>query len=305
MACGRAHRKKAEISPATEVATSKPVSGLVGFIDSAIEVVDLEYINTYFTLLSKASKEGKDIGMYLLRLILECSSIAIASGLEWIKLSRVMDSVGMPTLMDRPAEGKSKGRKKRRLIPEWTSRRRSQDDRPGAKTLPFMWKANKAKEGGKIRSCSYSRSTITEVCLEYRYNYLIRNSELIFIEKLNELYYVISYWDNPGNYCWKGDPSERWNPPRISAIQLAAAITASARIYMYPFISREDCYYTDTDSVVLGQPLPEEWISSSTLEKERLALPIQEDENRLGPTKKGMLAGPRSLRKTLSRNGRM
>lgn len=114
------------------------------------------------------------------------------------------------------------------------------------------------------------RSTITEVCLEYRYNYLIRNSELIFIEKLNELYYVISYWDNPGNNCWKGDPSERWNPPRISAIQLAAAITASARIYMYPFISREDCYYTDTDSVVLGQPLPEEWISSSTLGKFKL-----------------------------------
>ncbi|KAL0386792.1 UNVERIFIED_CONTAM: DNA polymerase [Sesamum latifolium] len=52
---------------------------------------------------------------------------------------------------------------------------------------------------------------------------------------------------------------------RGSAIQLAAAITASARIYMYPFISREDCYYTDTDSVVLGQPLPEEWIYSSTL----------------------------------------
>lgn len=27
----------------------------------------------YFTLLSKASKEGKDIGMYLVRLILECN----------------------------------------------------------------------------------------------------------------------------------------------------------------------------------------------------------------------------------------
>lgn len=40
----RAHRKKAEISPATEVATSKPVSGPVGFVDSAIEVVDLEPI---------------------------------------------------------------------------------------------------------------------------------------------------------------------------------------------------------------------------------------------------------------------
>ncbi|KAL0315280.1 UNVERIFIED_CONTAM: DNA polymerase [Sesamum calycinum] len=64
-----------------------------------------------------------------------------------------------------------------------------------------------------------------------------------------------------------GRPVGTVEPPRISAIQLAAAITASARIYMYPFISREDCYYTDTDSVVLGQPLPEEWISSSTLEE--------------------------------------
>lgn len=50
-----------------------------------------------------------------------------------------------------------------------------------------------------------------------------------------------------------------------SAVQLAAAITASARIYMYPYISRDDCYYTDTDSVVLSQPLPEERISSSVL----------------------------------------
>jgi len=37
-----------------------------------------------------------------------------------------------------------------------------------------------------------------------------------------------------------------------SAVRISAAITASARIYMYPFISREDCYYTDTDSVILG-----------------------------------------------------
>lgn len=37
-------QKRAEISPAAEVATSKPVSGPVGFVDSAIEVVDLEPI---------------------------------------------------------------------------------------------------------------------------------------------------------------------------------------------------------------------------------------------------------------------
>lgn len=30
---------------------------------------------------------------------------------------------------------------------------------------------------------------------------------------------------------------------------------------MYQYISRPDCYYTDTDSVVLGSPLPEDWIS--------------------------------------------
>ncbi|KAL0287882.1 UNVERIFIED_CONTAM: hypothetical protein Scaly_2751900 [Sesamum calycinum] len=42
------HHKKerAEISPAAEVATSKPVSGPVGFVDSAIEVVDLEPISS-------------------------------------------------------------------------------------------------------------------------------------------------------------------------------------------------------------------------------------------------------------------
>ncbi|KVH88384.1 DNA-directed DNA polymerase, family B, conserved site-containing protein [Cynara cardunculus var. scolymus] len=34
---------------------------------------------------------------------------------------------------------------------------------------------------------------------------------------------------------------------------------------MYPYISREDSYYTDTDSVVLGKPLPDEMISSSIL----------------------------------------
>ncbi len=37
-----------------------------------------------------------------------------------------------------------------------------------------------------------------------------------------------------------------WKPPKNSAVQLAAAITVSASIYMYKYISREDCYYTLT-----------------------------------------------------------
>ena len=64
-----------------------------------------------------------------------------------------------------------------------------------------------------------------------------------------------------------------WKPPKNSAIQLAAAITSSARIYMYKYISREDCYYTD--SIVLGNPLPEEIISSSVLGK------FKEDKKRI------------------------
>jgi len=36
---------------------------------------------------------------------------------------------------------------------------------------------------------------------------------------------------------------------------------------MYPYISKHDCYYTDTYSVVLGSPIPEGEISSTVLGK--------------------------------------
>lgn len=122
------------------------------------------------------------------------------------------------------------------------------------------------------------KSTTTEVCDEYRYKNLIRNSELIFGDMLSENTYIVAYHSNTD----KGD--DYWNPPKNSAVQLAAAITASARIHMYPYISREDCYYTDTDSVVLGHPLPNEEISSSVLGKFKL-------EDRI---KKGYFLAPKS-----------
>lgn len=108
------------------------------------------------------------------------------------------------------------------------------------------------------------KSTITEVCDEDRYKDLLRHSELIFGDMLSENYYIVAYHSNTET------GSDYWNPPKNSAVQLAAAITATARIYMYPYISREDCYYTDTDSVVLGHPLPKEEISSSVLGKFKL-----------------------------------
>lgn len=81
---------------------------------------------------------------------------------------------------------------------------------------------------------------------------------------LYENKYVISFHSNTD----KGP--DYWKPPDNSAVQLAAAITAYARIYMYPYISREDSYYTDTDSVVLGQPIPDEEVSPSSLGKFKL-----------------------------------
>ena len=90
--------------------------------------------------------------------------------------------------------------------------------------------------------------------------------------------YVLSYYTN------MGDTIDRWDPPKNSAIQIAAAITACSSIYMYPYISRDDCYYTDTDSVVLGKPLPEEVVSSSIIGKFQLEARI----------KKGFFLAPKS-----------
>lgn len=108
------------------------------------------------------------------------------------------------------------------------------------------------------------QSTKTEMCNKSRRDLLFRRAEFIDEVFIREDLYMVSYLTNPG----KG-PSY-WEPPKNSAVQLAAAITASARIYMYKYISREDCIYTDTDSIVLGNPLPDEDVSSSVLGKFKL-----------------------------------
>ena len=109
------------------------------------------------------------------------------------------------------------------------------------------------------------KSTVTEVCDLERYNYLTQNKHLTLGDKLSDYYYIVSYLINT-----EQDNDSDWKPPRISAVQLAAAITACSRIHMYPYISRPDCYYTDTDSAILGSPLPEEEVSSTELGKLKL-----------------------------------
>ena len=110
-----------------------------------------------------------------------------------------------------------------------------------------------------------SKSTVTEVCDRERYDYLTQEKHLILGDKLSEYYYIVSYLINT-----EQDDDSDWNPPRISAVQLAAAITACSRIHMYKYISRPDCYYTDTDSAILGSPLPDEEVSSTELGKLKL-----------------------------------
>ena len=58
---------------------------------------------------------------------------------------------------------------------------------------------------------------------------------------------------------------KREKPPANAAVQISAAVTAYARIHMYPYIAREDCYYTDTDSIVVKHPLPADEVSATKL----------------------------------------
>lgn len=56
-------------------------------------------------------------------------------------------------------------------------------------------------------------------------------------------------------------------PPYNAAVQISAAVTAYARVAMFPYISRDDCYYTDTDSIVVKNKLPKDIVSASEIGK--------------------------------------
>ncbi|OIT20034.1 dna polymerase [Nicotiana attenuata] len=86
-----------------------------------------------------------------------------------------------------------------------------------------------------------------------------------YAEKLSDEYYIDAYKTNTERV-----PDAEWRPPRIAAVQMSAAITACARIHMHHYISREDCYYTDTNSVILGSPLPDDNVSPTELGKFKL-----------------------------------
>lgn len=104
-------------------------------------------------------------------------------------------------------------------------------------------------------------SVVTEICGRERFDTLVDKERFIIAEELSEKYNIISYVT---------DNDSELNQHRISAVQLSAAITACARIHMYDYIKRDDCYYTDTDSAVLGNELPQDEISPVELGKLKL-----------------------------------
>lgn len=122
-------------------------------------------------------------------------------------------------------------------------------------------------------------STVTEICNQKKYEELMKKDSFQSAEKLTDHYYIVNYITNS---CIADD--DDWKAPKMSAVPLSAAITACARIHMYPHISRPDCYYTDTDSIVLGSPLPDDLISSNELGKFKLECQV----------KRGIFLAPKS-----------
>lgn len=108
-------------------------------------------------------------------------------------------------------------------------------------------------------------SVMTEICSREKMKEYYKQECFISADMLHEDCYVVHLTVN-SSQCNEWE----WQAPKLSAVHLSAAITACARILMYPFISRGDCYYTDTDSVVLGSPLPDHIVSSSELGKLKL-----------------------------------
>ncbi|KAJ3673258.1 hypothetical protein LUZ60_006632 [Juncus effusus] len=113
-------------------------------------------------------------------------------------------------------------------------------------------------------------AAVTEICDEERYEYIIRKNKPVIGTKLKDNCYMINYVVNPDRQ------GAEWNPPRVTAVHISAAITACARIHMYPFISSPECFYTDTDSVFMTKKLDDQYVSQHEAGKFKLVDTIKE-----------------------------
>ena len=83
--------------------------------------------------------------------------------------------------------------------------------------------------------------TQTSVCSPERFREIVKGElRLIYSQALSDQYVLVSYRNT-------ADSEEQWKPSRNAAVQISAAITAYARIFMDKWVNRDDCYYTDSD----------------------------------------------------------
>jgi len=126
----------------------------------------------------------------------------------------------------------------------YDNRRKAQEQ--GQTGMSFVYKI--LMNGLYGRLGKKTKSTITELCTWFNEIRKLKY-EIVSEEPMNDTTIMCSYWYKPE------EGSADWYR-KLAAVQMSAAITAQARVYMYGHISREDCYYTDTDSVVVKKPLP-------------------------------------------------
>lgn len=144
------------------------------------------------------------------------------------------------------------------------SSRRIEAKEKGNKALAFVDKTTMNSLYGRF-AISPESTMSAIVSLEEADKISFGMEGFISSHKLDEDKFIVTYKTNV-----KGDITDEWYPPSNTAVHIAAAITAYARIHMYPHISRDDCYYTDTDSIVVKNPLPEEEVSPTVLGKFKL-----------------------------------
>ena len=80
--------------------------------------------------------------------------------------------------------------------------------------------------------------TISEICDTERKDQLIRKKGFTSAHPLCENKWLCTYINK------KDEENEFFSLPKNAAVQISAAITASARMYMYEFLNRDDCYVT-------------------------------------------------------------
>lgn len=91
----------------------------------------------------------------------------------------------------------------------------------------------------------------------------LNNPGFIDYNQLDEDVFLVTYKNKVSyNLLHQGGKQ-----PANSAVQISAAISAYGRIILYPFIARDDCYYTDTDSIVLQNELSPELVSPTEIGK--------------------------------------